>query len=78
MTILNSYLRLPKGNSYGRSAVAARFLAVKHTWGCPARHGDTQELDGLFHGDSQSKMDDDWGYPHDYGNPLLSRKPMRS
>ena len=27
-------------------------------WGYP------QELDGLVHGKSQSKMDDDWGYPH--------------
>ena len=22
----------------------------------------------LFHGKSQSKMDDDWGYPYDLGN----------
>ena len=27
---------------------------------------------GLFHGKSQSKMDDDWGYPHDYGNPHVN------
>ena len=26
-------------------------------------------MDGLFHGKSPSKMDDDWGYPHDLGTP---------
>ena len=26
------------------------------------------EMDGLFHGRSQSKVDDDGGYPHDLGN----------
>ena len=25
-------------------------------------------MDVLFHGKTQSKMDDDWGYPHDLGN----------
>ena len=26
--------------------------------------GDPLKMDGLFHGKSQSKIDDDWGYPH--------------
>ena len=34
-------------------------------WGLPARHGGTPlSLVGLFQGQSQSKMDDDWGYPY--------------
>ena len=30
--------------------------------------GGPQKLDGLFQGESESKMDDDWGYPYDLGN----------
>ena len=27
------------------------------------------KIDGLYYtGKSQTKMDDDWGYPHDFGN----------
>ena len=26
--------------------------------------GDPLKMDGLFHGKSQSKIDDYWGYPH--------------
>jgi hypothetical protein len=26
--------------------------------------GDPLKMDGLFHGKSKSKIDDDWGYPH--------------
>ena len=26
---------------------------------------------GWFIRDNPTKMDDDWGYPHDYGNPLI-------
>ena len=37
-------------------------MGVSTTGGTPL------SLDGLFHGKSQSKMDDDWGYPHDSGN----------
>ena len=29
-------------------------------------------MDGLFHGKSQSEMDDDWGYPYDLGNHRMS------
>ena len=25
-------------------------------------------MDGLYKGKYHLKMDDDWGYPHDYGN----------
>ena len=32
------------------------------SWGTP-------KMDGLFHGKSQSKMDDDWGYPHYWKPP---------
>ena len=28
---------------------------------------------GLFHGKSQSKMDDDWGYPYDLGNLQMTK-----
>ena len=31
-----------------------------HKWDTPMA---PSSLDGLFHGTSQSKMDDDWGYP---------------
>ena len=30
-------------------------------------------MDGLFHGQSQSKMDDDWGYLYDSGNHHISQ-----
>ena len=30
--------------------------------------GTPKTLDGFCCGKSQSKMDDDWGYPHDFGN----------
>ena len=33
-------------------------------WGFPQSWG-IPKIDGLFHGRSQSKMDDDWGYPYD-------------
>ena len=29
-------------------------------------------LDGRFHGKSENKMDDDWGYPYDLGNLYVS------
>ena len=32
-----------------------------HKWRIP-------KLVGLFHGKSQQKMEDDWGYPYDSGN----------
>ena len=35
-------------------------------------NGSTQKMDGLFHGTSQSKMDEHWEQPHDYEN--LKRK----
>ena len=31
-------------------------------------------MDGLFHGQSHSKMDDDWGYPYDLGNLHIVRE----
>ena len=36
-------------------------------WRFPARHGGTPKIDGL-EGNSPIKMDDDWGYPYDYGD----------
>ena len=36
--------------------------------GWPGKWGTPLSLDGLFHGKSQSKRDDNWGYPHDLGN----------
>ena len=30
--------------------------------------GVSQKLDALFHGNSQSKMEDEQGYPYDLGN----------
>ena len=35
-------------------------------------NGVPPELDGLFHGKSQPRVDDDWGYPHDLGNPQMN------
>lgn len=40
----------------------------KPRWGCPSI-GVPPWLDGVFMGKSQRKLDDDWGYPHDLGNP---------
>ena len=39
-------------------------------WGCPKRWGGLPTMDGVLQGKSESKMDDDWGHPHDPGNPL--------
>ena len=33
---------------------------------------EVPKMDGLFHGKSQSEMDDDWGYPYDLGNHRMS------
>ena len=41
-----------------------------HEWGYP-------RTDGLFHGTSQSKMDDDWGYPHLW-NPPYGLKQLKN
>ena len=35
--------------------------------------GDPQN--GLFIGEYPTKMDDDWGYPYDSGNPHIYHKP---
>ena len=35
------------------------------------------ELDALFHGQSQSQMDD-WGYPYDLGNLHIVPKALKS
>ena len=43
--------------------------------GKPSNYGDFHGgtlVAGLFHGKSGCKIwDDDWGYPHDYGNPHI-------
>ena len=40
--------------------------------GVPARHGATPIAGWLISGNIPSfEMDDDWGYPHDYGNPHI-------
>ena len=49
------------------SGVSGRIKQV--IWGFPARHGGTQELDGLFHGKSQPKMDV-WGVPPFQGTTI--------
>ena len=35
-------------------------------------------MDGLFHGKSQLKMDDDWRYPHDFGKLQMARSMSSS
>ena len=34
-------------------------------------NGGTPKMDGFSNGKSQPRMEDDWGYPHDYGNPHI-------
>ena len=38
----------------------------QHQWGFLARHGEPQNR--WFISWKMPEMDDDWGYPHDYGN----------
>ena len=44
--------------------VSDGFSVSSSSWGYP-----NSSLDGVFHGQSENKMDDDWGYPYDSGNP---------
>ena len=45
-----------------------------HKWGCRIPNSS---LVGLFHGKSERKMDDDWGYHHDSGNLQMIHTPIQ-
>ena len=40
-------------------------------YGCFHSHGDAQKLLGLLRGKSESRMDENWGYPYDSGNQQM-------
>ena len=49
-------------------------LVISYIWRFPEM-GGYSKIERLFHGKSQNKMDNDWGYPHfrkpTYDNPSM-------
>ena len=45
-----------------------------YQWVFPARHAKLPIAGGFMSRKTEPRMDDDWGYPHDCGNPQIVKQ----